>query len=57
MFRSAGGAGYAVKRRTACRSAAVCAVLQTMADYAALQEPFYLSKLIPAEYLPSRINC
>jgi hypothetical protein len=38
-------------------TAAVCALLQTMADYAALQEPFYLSKLIPAEYLPSRINC
>ena len=25
MFRSAGGPGYAVKRRTACRSAGVCA--------------------------------
>jgi hypothetical protein len=32
------------------------ALLQTRADYAALREPFYLSKLI-AEYLPSRINC
>jgi hypothetical protein len=31
-------------------SAAVCALLQTRADYAALREPFYLSKLIlPAE--------
>jgi hypothetical protein len=28
---------------------------QTRADYAALREPFYLSKLIDAEYLPSRI--
>ena len=37
------------------RTAAVCALLQTRADYAALREPFYLSKLI--EYLPSRINC
>jgi Transposase, Mutator family len=35
----------------------VCALLQTRADYAALREPFYLSKLIPAEYLRSGINC
>ena len=38
MLRSAGGAGYAVKRRTACRSAAQRAVIRGIFAMPAAQQ-------------------